>query len=134
MALFRRKTDSTQTPGLENYYEQPSGWRLWVRRIVGVVAVLLLIALLIWAASWVYGSVTDDGAQDTNTTEEAEQDSSLPDVTDENDDATNGSTNDDAADAPADDTNTDNEATDNDDQQTDTSDDNTPEALPSTGG
>lgn len=57
---FGRKTDNSDIAGLDGYYDQPGGWRLWVRRIIGVLAILALLAAFIWAATWVYGSVTDD--------------------------------------------------------------------------
>lgn len=64
MKFFKRKTDTNNpTTELEPYYEQ-SGWKLWVRRAVGVLALLILLGLIIWAAMWVYGSVTNDNVEE----------------------------------------------------------------------
>lgn len=82
MALLRKKTDTEETTtGLENYYEEPGGWRVWARRVAGVVAALLLLAILIWAATWVWGAVTGDDAEErneTNATQEVDGDTEAP--------------------------------------------------------
>jgi preprotein translocase subunit Sec61beta len=84
MKLFRRKnSDTNQVPaGLESYYDQQSGWKLWVRRIVGIVAIIVLLALLFWAGRWVYNSVTGSGDEPSGPTtseESGNRDPGLPD-------------------------------------------------------
>lgn len=58
---FGRKTSEDQIAGLESYYAQPGGWRLWVRRLVGVLAALVLLFAFVWAGAWVYRSVANTG-------------------------------------------------------------------------
>lgn len=63
---FGRKTNTGDLSGIEGYYDQPGGWRLWMRRIIGVLVILLLLAVFAWAAMWVYQSVTDDSADSSS--------------------------------------------------------------------
>lgn len=68
MKLFRRNQQSDIPADLEPYVA--SDWRVWVRRVVGVIALVLLCGLIIWAGVKVYRSVTDD--EPTTTTQKAD--------------------------------------------------------------
>ena len=45
---FGQKKTNNEIIGLDGYYDQPGGWKLWVRRIVGIVAVLALVFAFAW--------------------------------------------------------------------------------------
>lgn len=67
MKLFRRSdTNETVPPELEQYYDEQPRWKLWVRRIVGVIVLLLIVFAIGWAAWAVYNRVTDDGVDENN--------------------------------------------------------------------
>lgn|GEM_PF-2921087 len=69
MKLFGRKSDEQQpvVPQLEQYYAEEPKWKLWVRRIVAVLVVLLIVFAIGWAAWAVYNRVTDDGVDESDT-------------------------------------------------------------------
>lgn len=98
---FGRKSD-TGISGIDGYYDQPGGWRLWVRRIVGIFVILALLAAFIWAATWVYDSVTNDNVENgeesgqVTTPDDGSIDNGAPTdgegTTTDGTDSTNGST------------------------------------------
>lgn len=141
MKFLRRNTDTTNVPPeLESYYDQ-GGWKLWVRRIVGVLALLAILAAIVWAAIWVFNAIAgndDEAVQETETAQtENQNDAANPnaDTESEPDGNNNGGAATDEPDEIIDggasnDTTTDDAAAD-DSTTEDTSGDDT---LPSTGG
>jgi len=100
MPLFRRKKEAVPAE-LEPFYEKEPTWRIWLRRIVAVLVLILLIAAIIWAAVTVYRQVTNqDVAVENNGPETSEnQPEGLPEDS-ENEQGSNNdqTTNDDQAD------------------------------------
>lgn len=136
MKLPGRNTDDSDVPPeLKPYYEQ-NGWRMWLRRVVGVVLLLAIAAAMVWAAVWVFGAITGDNSTDsTNTsTSQDSEDTTTPPATDDTEsdtDATPAEDNTDTSDT------TDEDATANDADQTQdetTEEPTDQEVLPSTGG
>lgn len=68
MKLFGKKDAGQQpvVPQLDQYYTDEPRWKVWVRRIVGIVVVLLIVFAIGWAAWAVYNRVTDDGVDEGN--------------------------------------------------------------------
>ena len=75
MKLFRKKTTNDPVvPQLEQYYDDQRGWKLWVRRIIGILIVLVIVFAIGWAAWAVYNRVTDDGLDDGSIDSQTSQD------------------------------------------------------------
>jgi cytoskeletal protein RodZ len=71
MKLFRRNQQTDIPADLEPYVARD--WRLWVRRLVGIIALLALCALIVWAGVKVFRSVTED--EPATTTQKADDQS-----------------------------------------------------------
>lgn len=71
MAIFNRKSNDQIPSELEQYYDGPK-WRVWVRRAVYVVLVIIVLAGIFLLGRAVYRSMTgaDENNNDTAQTQE----------------------------------------------------------------
>lgn len=73
---FGRKTNTDNLITLDSYYEKPSALRLWSRRILGILIIALLLFAFVWAALWVYRSLTNNSEEDKPATQSETKDNS----------------------------------------------------------
>jgi cytoskeletal protein RodZ len=65
MKLFSRDKNQNVPADLEPYMTGVNNWRMWVRRIVAIVVLIVLVAAVVWAGVKVYSSVVDDNTEMT---------------------------------------------------------------------